>query len=63
MNKKSKNRKNLKRVLVVSTMSSGKSTLINALIGQDLFPSRNDACTAKIIKYIKNNRLKSVKVI
>lgn len=70
MNKKNKNRKSkksnhkyLKRVLVVSTMSSGKSTLINALIGQDLFPSRNDACTSKIIKYIKNNRLKSVKAI
>lgn len=33
---------------VVATMSSGKSTLINALLGQDLLPSANDATTAKI---------------
>ena len=62
-NRKKNNYKDLKRILVVSTMSSGKSTLINALIGQDLFPSRNDACTAKIIRYIRNNRLKHVKAI
>lgn len=68
MNKKKKKKKlkksnyqDLKRVLLVSTMSSGKSTLANALIGKDLFASRNDACTAKIIKYIKNNRLKYIK--
>lgn len=61
--RKKNNYKDLKRILVVSTMSSGKSTLINALIGQDLFPSRNDACTAKIIRYIRNNRLKYVKAI
>lgn len=33
---------------VVATMSSGKSTLINALLGQDLLPTANDATTAKI---------------
>lgn len=41
------NRKHVYPVLVVSTMSSGKSTLINALIGRELLPSRNSACTAR----------------
>lgn len=35
---------------VVATMSSGKSTLINALLGQELMPSRQEACTAIITK-------------
>ncbi|MCD8151276.1 MAG: dynamin family protein [Clostridiales bacterium] len=41
--------------LVVSTMSSGKSTLINALVGQDLLPSRNRACTAKAVAILDND--------
>ena len=35
---------------VISTMSSGKSTFINALIGKDIMPSENQACTGKIFK-------------
>lgn len=35
-------------IAVIATMSSGKSTLINALLGQDLLPTANDATTAKI---------------
>lgn len=31
-------------------MSSGKSTLINALLGRELMPSKNEACTATIAK-------------
>ena len=31
---------------VIATMSSGKSTLINALLGKDILPSSNAACTA-----------------
>jgi GTPase SAR1 family protein len=31
---------------VIATMSSGKSTLINALLGKELLPNRNTACTA-----------------
>jgi len=31
-------------------MSSGKSTLINALLEQQLLPSKNQACTAKVTK-------------
>lgn len=35
-------------VSVIATMSSGKSTLINALLGRDLLPSNTAACTATI---------------
>ncbi|WP_119395062.1 dynamin family protein [Salinibius halmophilus] len=35
---------------VVATMSSGKSTFINALLGQDLLPAANQATTATIAK-------------
>ncbi|MDR2834220.1 MAG: dynamin family protein, partial [Streptococcaceae bacterium] len=46
-------------VCVVATMSSGKSTLINAMIGSKLMPSRQEACTA-IITYIKDVTDKNV---
>lgn len=39
---------------VVATMSSGKSTLINALLSQKLMPSKNEACTAMITS-LKDN--------
>lgn len=41
-------------VCVVATMSAGKSTLINSLIGKKLMPSRQEACTA-IITRLKDN--------
>lgn len=37
-------------VSVIATMSSGKSTLINALLGRELMPSKNEACTATIAR-------------
>jgi GTPase SAR1 family protein len=37
-------------VYVVATMSSGKSTLINAMLGRDLLPSANEATTATITR-------------
>ncbi len=37
-------------VCVVATMSAGKSTLINAMLGQKLMPSKQEACTAIITK-------------
>lgn len=40
----------LLEVNVVATMSAGKSTLINALLGRKLMPSKNGACTATITK-------------
>ena len=41
--------------LVVSTMSSGKSTLINALVGTSLLPSMNRACTARSLAILDND--------
>jgi len=35
-------------VSVIATMSSGKSTLINAMLGRELMPAKNEACTATI---------------
>ncbi len=35
-------------ISVFSTMSAGKSSFINALLGHDYLPSKNEACTAKI---------------
>ena len=37
-------------VNVVATMSSGKSTLINALLGKELMPTANQATTAVIVE-------------
>ena len=41
-------------VYVVATMSSGKSTLINAMLGQDLLPAANEATTATIARITDN---------
>lgn len=48
MNKITLDKENNFKVLIVSTMSSGKSTLINALIGQNLLHSANEATTSLI---------------
>lgn len=37
---------------VVATMSSGKSTLINALLGKRLMPAANEATTATIVRIV-----------
>ena len=42
---------------VIATMSSGKSTLINALLSNKLMPSKNQACTATITSIIDNGNL------
>ena len=39
-------------VNVIATMSSGKSTLINALLGKNLMPSKKEACTATITEIL-----------
>lgn len=46
-------------VCVVATMSAGKSTLINAMLGAKLMPSKQEACTA-IITRIKDTEQVSV---
>lgn len=42
-------------IVITATMSAGKSTFLNALVGRDFFPARNEACTAKIFKLTDNN--------
>ena len=37
-------------VCVVATMSAGKSTVINAMLGKELMPSKAGACTATITR-------------
>ncbi len=39
-------------ISVIATMSSGKSTLINALLGEELMPSQTEACTATITEIL-----------
>lgn len=43
-------------VNVVATMSSGKSTLINTLLGEQLMPAANEATTATIVKIVDTER-------
>jgi GTPase SAR1 family protein len=42
-------------VSVYATMSAGKSTFVNALLGYDYLPSRNEACTAKVTSIYDND--------
>jgi len=60
MSKRTKQKRN---VIILSTVSSGKSTLINSLIGKELMPSMNLACTSKLITVSINSRLKKEKAI
>lgn len=45
------------RIVIVAPMSSGKSTLINAIIGRDLLPAVNQATTAVITEIKDNDQL------
>lgn len=49
------------KIAVIATMSSGKSTFINALMGTEILPSKNQACTAKIVPIINNNSAENFK--
>ena len=42
-----------KTILITATMSAGKSTLLNALVGKKVSRTRNEACTSKI-HYVMN---------
>ena len=42
-------------MLVMATMSSGKSTLINALLGEHILPNKNEACTSKIYSIVDDD--------
>lgn len=50
------NRKEVYPMMVMATMSSGKSTLINALLGQQILPSQNEACTSKMFTILDEDR-------
>lgn len=51
------------RILVVAKMSAGKSTLINALIGNKICKSAHAACTNKISNIIVSDALKSKSIL
>lgn len=44
-------------VFVAATMSAGKSTLINAMLGCDLLPAANEATTATIARIVDNDSM------
>jgi len=44
-------------VNVIATMSSGKSTVINAMLGKELMPAKNEACTATIAKIADHDHM------
>ena len=48
---------------VIATMSSGKSTLINSMLSQELMPSKNTACTAKITRIKDNDNLDKFRAV
>lgn len=45
-------------VFVLATVGAGKSTLVNAFLGQDLQPSKNTACTATISRIEDHDDIK-----
>lgn len=42
-------------VNVIATMSSGKSTVVNSLLGKELMPAKHEACTATIARITNND--------
>ncbi len=50
-------------VSVIATMSSGKSTLINAMLGRELMPAKNEACTATIARIKDNDKMEGFRAI
>ncbi|ERK60427.1 hypothetical protein HMPREF1983_00174 [Gemella bergeri ATCC 700627] len=57
-----KQKENIFDINVIATMSSGKSTLINALLGTELLPSKNEACTATVASILDNDNLENYEV-
>ena len=49
--------KNIFKVCVVATMSSGKSTFINSIIGEEIMPEKNEACTARTMAVLDNDNV------
>lgn len=57
---KLKKQSDVVNIYCIESMSSGKSTFINAMLGEKLMPAYNQACTAKITR-IKDNDEKDYK--
>lgn len=53
-----KNNETKSTILVVSTMSSGKSTIVNTILGEDILLSKNEACTSKLYHISSDKNLK-----
>lgn len=49
-------------ISVIATMSSGKSTLLNGILGKELLPAKNEACTATIGYITDNKKLNDFKM-
>ncbi|HBB13434.1 MAG TPA: hypothetical protein DCZ76_04070 [Treponema sp.] len=50
----------IKNIAVCATMSAGKSTFVNALLGLDVLPARNEATTAKITSVYDKDKAKTL---
>lgn len=48
------------KMAVCATVSAGKSTFINAMLGLDFIPSKNQVCTAKITTIRDNDNIKNI---
>ena len=49
-----------KNIAVCATMSAGKSTFVNALLGRDVLPARSEATTVKITSVYDNDNSNSL---
>lgn len=47
-------------IVVCANLSAGKSTFVNALLGNDVLPARNEATTARITSVYDNDVLKKI---
>ena len=48
--------------IVMATMSSGKSTLINAILGEEILPSENQACTSKMFAILDDDKADKIRL-
>ena len=48
-------------ICVIATMSSGKSTFLNAILGEEILPEKNEACTARALAVINNQYTKETR--
>lgn len=53
--------KDIFKVCVIATMSSGKSTFMNAIIGEEVMPEKNEACTARTMAVLDHDNTTSKK--